>query len=52
MQNRMMIEAWVRYAHLEKLYGYLPGVDEALIARLFWLDLEEGRWYCPTPGTA
>jgi lysophospholipase L1-like esterase len=39
----MMIENWVRYTHLEKLYGYLPGMDEALLARLFGLDPEEYR---------
>jgi lysophospholipase L1-like esterase len=39
----MMIETWVQYTHLEKLYGYLPGMDEALLARLFGLDLEEYR---------
>lgn len=42
-QNQMMIEKLVQYTHLEKLYGYLPGMDEALIARLFGLDLEEYR---------
>jgi acyl-CoA thioesterase I len=42
-QNQMMIETWVRYTHLEKLYGYLPGMDEELLARLFGLDLEEYR---------
>jgi acyl-CoA thioesterase I len=42
-QNHMMIETWVQYTHLEKLYGYLPGLDEALLARLFGLDLEEYR---------
>lgn len=41
MQNKMMIETWVRYTHLEKLYGYLPGMDEALQARIFGLGLEE-----------
>ena len=43
MQNKTMIEAWVRYTHLEKLYGYLPGMDEELQARLFGLDPEEYR---------
>lgn len=38
MQNPMMIENLVRFTHLEKLYGYLPGMDEALMARLFGLD--------------
>ena len=42
-QNQMMIETWVQYTHLEKLYGYLPGMDEALLARLFGLDPEEYR---------
>lgn len=43
MQNKMMIEKLVQYTHLEKLHGYLPGMDEALLARLFGLDLEEYR---------
>jgi acyl-CoA thioesterase I len=43
VQNQMMIETWVQYTHLEKLYGYLPGMDEALLARLFGLDPEEYR---------
>jgi hypothetical protein len=38
-----MIESWAQYTHLEKLYGYLPGMDEALLARLFGLDPEEYR---------
>ena len=38
-----MIETWIQYTHLEKLYGYLPGMDEALMARLFGLGLEEYR---------
>jgi acyl-CoA thioesterase I len=42
MQNPM-IENWVQYTHLEKLYGYLPGMDEALMARLFGLDLHGYR---------
>jgi acyl-CoA thioesterase I len=42
VQNKM-IETWVRYTHLEKLYGYLPGMDEELLARLFGLGLEEYR---------
>ena len=42
-QNQMMIETWVRYTHLEKIYGYLPGMDESLMARLFGLNLEEYR---------
>jgi hypothetical protein len=37
MQNQM-IEKLVQFTHLEKLYGYLPGMDEALMARLFGLD--------------
>ncbi|QYJ15583.1 hypothetical protein Rxycam_01407 [Rubrobacter xylanophilus DSM 9941] len=43
MQNQMMIEKLVQFTHLEKLYGYLPGMDEALMARLFGLDPEEYR---------
>jgi lysophospholipase L1-like esterase len=39
----MTVETWVRYTHLEKLYGYLPGMGEGLLARLFGLDLEEYR---------
>lgn len=42
MQNPM-IENLVRFTHLEKLHGYLPGMDEALMARLFGLDLEGYR---------
>jgi lysophospholipase L1-like esterase len=42
MQNPM-IENWVQFMHIEKLYGYLPGMDEALMARLFGLDLEGYR---------
>lgn len=42
-QNQMRIETWVQYTHLEKLYGYLPGMDEALLAQLFGLGLEEYR---------
>src|SRR5215212_705182 len=42
MQNQM-IENFVQFTHLEKLYGYLPGMDEALMARLFGLDLEGYR---------
>jgi hypothetical protein len=42
MQNPM-IENSVRFMHLEKLYGYLPGMDEELLARLFGLDLGEYR---------
>jgi acyl-CoA thioesterase I len=38
-----MIETWIQYTHLEKLYGYQPGMDEALMARLFGLGLEEYR---------
>jgi acyl-CoA thioesterase I len=41
--NQTMIETWVQYTHLEKLYGYLPGMDEALTARLFGLGAEEYR---------
>jgi acyl-CoA thioesterase I len=43
VQNKMMIEKLVQFTHLEKLYGYLPGMDEALQARLFGLDPEEYR---------
>jgi acyl-CoA thioesterase-1 len=43
VQNQTMIETWIQYAHLEKLYGYLPGMDEGLLARLFWLGVEEYR---------
>jgi len=28
----------VRYTHLEKVYGYLPGADEARFAALLGLD--------------
>ncbi len=37
MQNQM-IENLDQYIHLEMLSGYLPGMDEALMARLFGLD--------------
>lgn len=43
MQNKMMIEKLVQFTHLEKLYGYLPSMDEELLAQLFGLDLEEYR---------
>jgi len=43
VQNKMMIEKLVQFTHLEKLYGYLPGMDEALLARLFGLSLGEYR---------
>jgi acyl-CoA thioesterase-1 len=43
VQQDQMIESWVRYTHLEKLYGYLPGIDDALLARLFGLGTEEYR---------
>jgi hypothetical protein len=26
------VETWVRFTHLDKLYGYLPGMAEALPA--------------------
>jgi acyl-CoA thioesterase-1 len=39
----MMIETWIQFTHLEKLYGYLPGMDEALMAWLFGLGLQEYR---------
>lgn len=38
MQNQMMIDNLVQFTHLEKLYGYLPGMDEATVAALFGLD--------------
>src|SRR5687767_13727312 len=38
----MMIGNLVQYTHLEKLYGYLPGMDESLMTQLlFGLGLEE-----------
>jgi acyl-CoA thioesterase I len=37
MQNPM-IQNLVQFTHLEKLYGYLPGMDEATVAALFGLD--------------
>jgi lysophospholipase L1-like esterase len=43
VQQNQVIEKLVQYTHLEKLYGYLPGMDEALVARLFDLDPEEYR---------
>ncbi len=42
MQN-LMIENLIQYTHLRKLYGYLPGMDEALMARLFGLEFEDYR---------
>jgi len=42
MQNQMIANL-VQFTHLEKLYGYLPGRDEALMARLFGLDLKGYR---------
>jgi hypothetical protein len=33
------IEAWIQYTHLDKLYGYLPGMTRALPA-VFGLDPE------------
>jgi hypothetical protein len=39
----MIIENLVQYRHLEKLYGYLPGMDESLMTQLFGLCLEEYR---------
>ena len=35
--NSEMIASWVRYTHLEKLYGYLPGMVESVPA-VFGLD--------------
>ena len=37
MQNPM-IENLVQFTHLEKTYGYLPGMSEATVAALFGLD--------------
>jgi acyl-CoA thioesterase I len=34
-----MIETWIQYTHLDKLYGYLPGMARALPA-IFGLDAE------------
>jgi hypothetical protein len=42
MQNPM-IENLVQFTHLEKLYVYLPGMDETLMARLSGLELEDYR---------
>jgi hypothetical protein len=45
----------VQYRHLEKLYGYLPGMDQSLMAQLFGLGLEgtvrSGAASTPTPAT-
>jgi hypothetical protein len=27
-----MIEAWIQYTHLDKLYGYLPGMAQSVPA--------------------
>jgi acyl-CoA thioesterase I len=35
-----MIEKWVQYTHLDKLYGYLPGMAEALPA-VFGMSMAE-----------
>jgi lysophospholipase L1-like esterase len=35
--NKEMVETWVQYTHLEKLYGYLPGMSETIPA-VFGLD--------------
>jgi lysophospholipase L1-like esterase len=35
-----MIETWVRYTHLDKLYGYLPGMAEAVPA-VYGMDAAE-----------
>ena len=37
MQNPM-IQNLVQFTHLEKTYGYLPGIGEATLAALFGLD--------------
>src|SRR5215218_9235920 len=37
MQNPM-IQNLVQFTHLEKTYGYLPGMSEATVAALFGLD--------------
>jgi acyl-CoA thioesterase I len=42
VQNQM-IENLMQYTHLRKLYGYLLGTDEALMARLFGLGFENYR---------
>jgi acyl-CoA thioesterase-1 len=36
--NEQMIEELVRFTHLEKTYGYLPGMSSATVAALFGLD--------------
>jgi len=36
--NEQMIHELVRFTHLEKMYGYLPGMDGAALAALFGLD--------------
>jgi acyl-CoA thioesterase I len=41
--QKPMLESLVQYTHLKKLYGYLPGMDEALMGRLFGLELEDYR---------
>lgn len=38
--QKQMVEDFVQFTHLEKLYDSLPGMDEALVARLFGLDPE------------
>jgi acyl-CoA thioesterase I len=37
MKNQM-IEELIRFTHLEKTYGYLPGMSGATVAALFDLD--------------
>jgi acyl-CoA thioesterase I len=41
--HNQMIENLVQFTHLEKLYGYLPGMDEETVAALFGLDLAAYR---------
>lgn len=42
MQNPM-IDNLVQFMHIEKLYGYLPGMNEASMAQLLGLDVERYR---------
>ncbi|GEL20043.1 hypothetical protein [Pseudonocardia asaccharolytica] len=41
--NEQMIEQWVQYTHLDKLYSYLPGMAEALPAVFGALDVAHPR---------
>jgi acyl-CoA thioesterase-1 len=36
--KNQMIEELIRYTHLEKTYGYLPGMSDATLATLFGVD--------------